>query len=306
MNYFSYRDENELLNIIIGLTLPRTGFPSPFYDLGYKVMAIEQSFVNGKGKTVKPDIIIANQDKSILVLFEAKSGKNAELEQLDNYYNIKSKDLINNAGFNRELFDKGFNVSYFCYKLTFIDEEKVLACENLIKSIEDKYDYPVIMFNKEDGFISLILNEYIDDELNTLFNGILEIPTDKIPRLLKFDQHTTKQEIKNEIIRNILSYILKDKLEFTIEELTSDVISPYSGFEKLIGSQTKKAIKNKVKYAMRDISKEKSDYFNWNSTQKCWKIDESLKDPNYNQLNALKNIISNGENIDGQMNIFEI
>lgn len=306
MNYSNYRDENELLNIIIGLTFPRSNFPSPLFDLGYKVMAIEQSFINNKGKMVKPDIIIANEDKSILILVEAKSGKNAEINQLKNYSYITNDDLINNAGFNSKLFETGFNISYFCYKVTFIDKEEVLAYQNIIKSIKGQYNYPVLMYNKEESFILLKLNKFIDKELNILFEGIVEIPNDKIPKLLKFDQHTSKQEIKNEIIRNVLSYILREKLEFTIEEITSDIISPYPGFEKLIGSQTKKAIKNKVKRAMSDIKSEKSNYFNWDSSSKSWKIDENLKDPNFNQLNALKNIISNGKDTDGQMNIFEI
>lgn len=33
----NYRDEKELVNIIIGLTFPRAGFPHPFYDLDYEV-----------------------------------------------------------------------------------------------------------------------------------------------------------------------------------------------------------------------------------------------------------------------------
>ena len=35
MTYFDRkRDENELINIIIGLTFPRAKFPHPFFDLG--------------------------------------------------------------------------------------------------------------------------------------------------------------------------------------------------------------------------------------------------------------------------------
>ena len=126
MAYFDKnRDENELINIIIGLTFPRAKFPHPFFDLGYEVKAVEQTFINSSGNTVKPDLIIANEEKKFLIIFEAKSGKNAEKEQLKNYEEISDNDLVFNAGFNRNLLQNGYETSYVCYKNTYIKDQKI-------------------------------------------------------------------------------------------------------------------------------------------------------------------------------------
>ena len=164
------------------------------------------------------------------------------------------------------------------------------------------------MYNKDEGYLSLELNKFNDKELNKVVDSVIDIPKFKIPVFVNFDQHSDKEEIMSEAIRNILSYILNEKLKFTIEELTNDLISPYPGIEKLIGSETKKAVKNKLVAVMRRIKNKKPNYFEWDNSEKLWKIDDNLKNPNYNQLSALRNIIvnNNDELSDDQMSIFDI
>lgn len=307
MNYSDhYRDENELINIIIGLTLPRSEFPHPFYDLGYELKALEQSFINQQGNTVKPDLIIANQKKGFLIIFEAKSGKNAEKIQLKNYQNITEQDLVNNAGFKNIFVKNGFDVSYLCYRYTFLEEEKIAAFKNIIKSIEGNYSFPVLMYEKDVGYLSLKLNHFKDQEVNSLTENIIKIPKNRIPQIIIFDQHSSIKELTPATVQNIISYILEEKLEFTIEELTNDILATYPGIETLIGSKTKKAVKNKIKRVMSNLKDKKPGYFKWKNEQQHWEIDNDLKDPNYNQLNALRNIIGEkGKTAEGQMNIFE-
>jgi ribosomal protein S18 len=273
--------------------------------LEYEVKSLEESFVNIDGNTVKPDLIIASK-RGYLIIFEAKSGKNAEKHQLENYSNIKNTDLINNAGFKRIYFKKGFDISYICYKNTYIENEKTSAFENLIKSIDGYYRFAVLKYDKEEGFLSLELNKFKDNKINNLSKNIIKIPKNRIPRFISFDQHSAVKELIPVAVQNIISYILEEKLEFTLEELTNDSLSPYPGIEDLIGSETKKAVKNKLKEVMRKLREKKPEYFSWKNKQKYWEINDSLSDPNYNQLNALRNLINDKTKIaDGQMSIFD-
>ena len=59
---------------------------------------------------------------------------------------------------------------------------------------------------------------------------------------------------------------------------------------------------------MRRIKNKKPNYFEWDNSEKLWKIDDNLKNPNYNQLSALRNIIVNNNDdlSDDQMSIFDI
>ena len=302
----NYRDEKELVNIIIGLTFPRAGFPHPFYDLDYEVKALEQSFVNTDGNTVKPDLIIASKQRGYLIIFEAKSGKNADENQLENYRNINKSDIINNAGFQKVYLEKGFDISYLCYQNTYIEEEKIAAFKNLIKSIKGHYQFAVLKYNKENGYLSVELNKFKDNKINSLTENIIKIPKNRIPKFINFDQHSTVKELVPVAVQNIISYILEDKLEFTLEELTNDLLSPYPGVEDLIGSETKRAIKNKLKTVMSRLNDKKPEYFSWKNEQKYWEITDNLSEPNYNQLNALRNLIGEkAKNAEGQMSIFD-
>jgi hypothetical protein len=242
-----------------------------------------------------------------IIIFEAKSGKNADKVQLENYNDIKKLDLIHNAGFQQKLLKNGLVISYVCYKYTYIDNEKFEAFKHLIKSFEDSYQFPVLMYDRDNSYISLELNDFKDKKINLLTENIIQIPKDKIPQVLNFDQHSSVEELIPVVVQNIISYILEEKLKFTLEELTNDLLSPFPGLESLIGSETKKAVKNKVKSAMSKLKNKKPEYFTWKNDQNIWIIDDNLDEPNYNQLNALRNLINDkNKDIDNQMSIYDI
>ncbi|MFW5891734.1 MAG: hypothetical protein ACOCUI_05895, partial [bacterium] len=211
-----------------------------------------------------------------------------------------------NAGFQKIYLEKGFDISYLCYQNTYIGEEKIAAFKNLIKSIKDNYQFPVLKYDKENGYLSVELNKFKDNKINALTENIIKIPKNRIPQFINVDQHSTVKELVPVAVQNIISYILEDKLEFTLEELTNDLLSPYPGIKDRIGSETKRAVKNKLKTVMSRLNDKKPEYFSWKNEQKYWEITDKLSEPNYNQLNALRNLI--GEKVktaEGQMSIFD-
>lgn len=298
-----YRDENELVNLIIGLTYPRAKFPHPLYDLGFRVKSIEKSFVNSEGRTIKPDIIIASENRGYLIIFEAKSGKNADEEQLENYFNIQDDDLVMNAGFNNDLITNGFDISYVCYKITLIDGEQVPGFNNLIKSIRNKYPFPVVIYDKQNCILALKYFKFKDKQVNDLFENLIRIPRDRIPDFINLNQHSDIEEIKIEAIRSIINYIYDGKFVFTVTELLNDIISPFPGFSDLIGAEAKTAIKGKLKRILKKIGEEKPDYFEWEEGR--WRINEKLADLHYSQLNALFNLVKSVNISEGQLTLFD-
>lgn len=154
--------------------------------------------------------------------------------------------------------------------------------------------------------MSVELNKFKDNKINSLTENIIKIPKNRISKFINFDQHSTVKELVPVAVQNIISYILEDKLEFTLEELTNDLLSPYPGIEDLIGSETKGAVKNKLKTVMSRLNDKKPEYFSWKNEQKYWEITDNLSEPNYNQLNALRNLIGEKtKNAEGQMSIFD-
>jgi hypothetical protein len=89
--------------------------------------------------------------------------------------------------------------------------------------------------------LSVELNKFKDNKINSLTENIIKIPKNRIPKFINFDQHSTVKELVPAAVQNIISYILEDKLEFTLEELTNDLLSPCPGIEDLIGEKAKNA-----------------------------------------------------------------
>lgn len=299
----NYRNENELINIIIGLTYPRASFPHPLYDFGYEVKAIEKSFVNSSGGTVKPDLIIANEKSGYLITFEAKSGKNAEENQLENYAAVTDNDLKVNAGFSDKSINNGYDISYICYNKTFVKGTRTSGFNNLIKSIKKKYYFPVLVFNRNNSQLSLEYHKFKDKQLNELFENIVVIPLNRMPEFIKFDQHSDTEEIKMEVIRSIINYIYDGKFSFTIQEMLNEIISPFPGFSDLIGAKTKKSIMGKLKRVLKGLGNEKPDYLEWVHGE--WKINKKLSELHYSQLQALFNLAGKGDITKGQLGLFD-
>lgn len=298
------RHENELINILIGLCFPRPAFPNDLYNLGYRIKGFEKIFNNINGNEIKPDMIIACEKKGCLIFFESKSGKNVEKEQIKNYSEITKEDLIRNAGFNKKLLTLGHDISYICYEKTFVNKKEIKGFNNLLKGIKGKYNFPILVFDKEKSTLSLKYFTFKDDELTSILSKEIKIPMERLPTFIKFDQHSSEEDIEIEVLRSIISYIQVDKMKFTIGEMLSEIISPFPGFKDLIGPQTKKSIKNKLKKVLKQISKDRPDYFTWNGEGQAWIIDDKLNGLHYNQLEVLLGLVEKIDINDNQLSLF--
>jgi len=299
------KEEQELIDIIIGMCLPRPKFPTILFDNGYQIKKMEKAFNISNGNEVKPDIIVAAEEKGSLIIFEAKSGKNADEEQADNYSNINEDDLIKNAGFNKDLIGNGFDVSYLCYKKVTVKKEEKQGFKNLIKSFKSNHNFPVLVFNKEEKELKLKLYKFEDQQLNDIFNKPITIPLDRLPTFIKFNERTKIDEIKPEIIRTIISYTYRDKLKFTIKEILEEIISPFPGFINFFGTRFKKAMMKKIKMALKQLGDKHSKYIEWDTDNKEWCINESLSDLHPMQLKMLAKFPNDIDLNTNQMDIYE-
>ncbi|MBM7558128.1 hypothetical protein JOC47_002998 [Halanaerobacter jeridensis] len=298
-----YRHENELINIIAGLCLPRAGFPKTLYNLGYRIRGFDEIFNNHRGDELKPDLIIGCDNKGCTIIFEAKAGKNADRDQLENYNNITKEDLIKNAGFSKKLISSGHDISYVCYEKTFVNKEQIDAFNNLIKSIEGNYEFPVIVFDKQNAILDLKHYSFKDEEINKELDKKINIPINRVPEIINFDQHSDKKEIKIEVIRTIISYILSNKYKFGVEEMLNEILSPFPGITSMIGSQTKKAVKNKLLTVLDNLEEEKPEYFKWDGDN--WIIKSKLHGLHSTQLKMFLDLPDKIEIDENQLRLFD-
>lgn len=86
-----------MLNLWIGLCRRDAELPTAIHDAGYRDHEIEREFKNQAEETVAPELIAVSETANHSVMFEWKSGKNVNADQLRRYAGVTTQDLIQRA-----------------------------------------------------------------------------------------------------------------------------------------------------------------------------------------------------------------
>jgi hypothetical protein len=84
-----------LINSIIAMFSPNHPWPSPLYDMGLRLLSVEEVFNVGTvgRRSCNPDVISVKSDENIVVLLECKGGKNIDENQLETYVSVTPADI---------------------------------------------------------------------------------------------------------------------------------------------------------------------------------------------------------------------
>ena len=209
--------ETKLLNIIIALqTKSSDGFPSPLFDVGYRLEGIETAFTVKAGDleyNVRPDLQLKSDAETMLLFIECKDG-NVEKKQLEHYMKISEEDIKNSKITSLDSSKTiGFDLMYFG-----TGQKK----EKLIKSIDgDRNLFPIVIY--ENDLVYLYKNPKGGNVFsNKKLNGVFETINVKNPPVsfIPFTINDRDEFIMLAVLRDILSFVEKP---FTVEELAKNM-----------------------------------------------------------------------------------
>lgn len=153
-----------MLNVWIGLCKGDHGLPSAINELGFKQHAIEYTIRNDDGSTCVPELIAYSAKHSHTLVFEWKSGRGTEEDQLSRYGRLTSKTLVEKAYVPREA-AKTFDVVYVC-QAKHVETMK-------IGIVNGSYKFPLL--SVDDVGICLAHNQFECSVLNELFKSNMEV-----------------------------------------------------------------------------------------------------------------------------------
>lgn len=201
----------EMMNLIIGMCKGVAGLPRHFFELGYSNRAIEFKFANSDGKTVVPELIIASQTLRHAVLFEWKSGKNTEAEQLRRYSGVTREDL------HERVYLLPSESESHDIAIVGIDSYR----ESIIKTIErDGYSFPVLLAVPEG--VEIIRNKFRANDLDRAFRPRLNLSWENVPRaFFPVDKESDLWEFAELIIPEIVGSMTQGESRILFTRLAS-------------------------------------------------------------------------------------
>jgi hypothetical protein len=122
-------DHTFLMNCVIAFTSDTNKWPTPLFDMGYRLTWIDRSFGIGRLGSLKPDLLCTAYEESIVLLLECKGGKSIERRQLEKYLNISGENVQSSVSVG----DRDAIVLRFAYavksRTSFLDELELVFPE---------------------------------------------------------------------------------------------------------------------------------------------------------------------------------
>ncbi|MGN7300623.1 hypothetical protein [Ferdinandcohnia sp. SAFN-114] len=260
--------ELDLLNIIIAMSSEHNSgaIDNIFFKEGYRIVSIDRSVDTAVG-TVKFDIYLSNPIKNTSLGFELKGFKasNLETEQLNKYESLPVKQYLSVGG----AFYKDID-THNLQTILGINKSRVATVTDFLQA--NGYNFPVLTVDSTINSLQIVYRRIIDKEicekLSDFFYNSLKIPT-----IIFYDKESKLQHVAPRVINKIFQYAKINHLEFTINEVVNETFCSIPDLHNLIGTDIKKAVMDKIKKILKDMSKKEfSSYLYWDSQNKKWLI----------------------------------
>lgn len=230
-------EHTKLMNCIIGLTKNDDKYPSILREHKYILDLIEPFFKNKDNENINPDLLLTSRKHNHCIFVECKGGNSFQehdKKQKEKYDKVEKQDFIHIVD-NPESQKITFNFAF-------------VLSENLSKYIDtakflDK-NHPVILHLNSHFVLSKTHGTFCKKEINDLFNsGIYldkKFPTNYYP----FGCDDKEEHIIRSVLQTIIHFALKNRAEFTIEEILSESHELWKRFDEPHKAKMRDKLKN--------------------------------------------------------------
>ena len=188
--------------------------PRHFRDLGYQEHAVELRFQNADNDTVVPELIIASGRVHHALLFEWKSGRNTEADQLRRYSRVTQPDLTQRAMLARE------NCTTHDITVVGLGEHR----DRLAQGIEaEGYPFPVLVVTE--AGLEKIRNQFSEPSTDGLFQNTLDIDWSRAPMsYFPLDGDSEDWEYAEQVLPHVLTRMAGGAPRIIVAELSRQLV----------------------------------------------------------------------------------
>jgi hypothetical protein len=159
-----------LMNLFVGMCRGVAGLPRHFRVLEYLDKWIELGFENSAGDLVVPELIVSSRREHHSILFEWKSGQNADEDQLRRYAHVTGADLRDRAHLSPDE-----TASHNIVLVGFSE-----AADRLAVGM-DNNNYPFVLLLVADAGLEPVRNRFTPEDTDRAFRPYLAIDWDTVP-----------------------------------------------------------------------------------------------------------------------------
>lgn len=245
------------------MTLRLPGYPSIFYQAGYRVESIEREFDvthNGQVREVKFDLVLNNLHKNHSVAFECKSG-GTDPDQLQKYSHLSPEELV--------LVGKVSSND----PSTHTNDIAIVFNKERIEQIFDEtqhYRFVLTAISRNPTTIQVVgPNEFQDDDLQPWLTTPVPYP-EVVSEVFRVGGQTPLFKYIILVAEELVAQSISGTVEFGVADLAPGVVSLYPGlYPAKIGHQLRQDIGTKIERVLREGSTyELKGFFDWDRKTK--------------------------------------
>lgn len=213
-------NHRQLVSAVIGLALPDGGrYPTPFYDLGFELVALELPMVDALSRPYKLDVLLANVARNLSLLVECKTCADVvESDQIAKYMATTGVQVIQQAGIvsadpKRHRADVVFVV------LPGVDA----TIARLIAGSPTVLAAGWGLLRVAAGRVEIVHDEFSDDVLSASLDAGWIVDFEHLPlERLPFEPDSPRWELADVVLQTILSFFTVGRREFGIDDVCTE------------------------------------------------------------------------------------
>lgn len=230
------------MNAVLGFLKRDAQWPSLLYDLGYRLVMIEQPITVPNVGIVEVDIICLNHSRNHAQLWECKSGRTADAKQARVYAAVKAEHVqrTGNVTFPDPA-SATVEVVYCCLG----DEAKAI----LAALVNEGLNFPVVSLGEKAELAGGVIT---DNEVYRRFmSGITLPPLDLVPRFLLANTHTSKAELSRPVLATLVSLLRRQVSRISARQVFEETFNDWT----CMGTDLRRYLVDRIKEILQELSK---------------------------------------------------
>ena len=230
------------VNAVIGFLKRDRRWPSPLYEIGYRLTMIEQPVSVAGGAAVEVDVICLNHSRNHAILWECKSGHTIDERQAHVYAAATAEDVqrTGNVTFPHVI-SASVEAIYCC-----LEADTKVVIDSIRKS---SLQVPVISLGERAVLAS---GELKDPDARALFTAGITLPRlDEVPRFLIANTHTSKARVATLVFATIVSFLRKQRGKFSVRHILEETFPDWA----CMGTDLRRHLSDTVKGIVLELCK---------------------------------------------------
>jgi hypothetical protein len=236
------------VNAVIGFLKCDPQWPSLLYELGYRLVMLEQAVTVPNAGIAEVDIICLNHSKNHAILWECKSGRTIDPKQA-NVYAAMDAECVQRTG--NVTFPKPASATVEVVYCCLAEDAKAVSAELMGNDIK----LPVVSLGDKAELSSGQIKA--SDVYKTFMGGVTLPSLNLVPRFLLANTHTSKADLARPIFATVVSLLRRQVSRISPRQIFEETFNDWG----CMGTDLRRYLVDQIKGIALELSKDELSDF---------------------------------------------